>query len=965
MVTIENIYAQTRGGLDIILYYYPQASDCVDNKKKFKARDEDDASACIKSFKTDQGDVYKVTDFGADSRAMSPLDICMLHENVGVADAVKLLASRYNVVGENNFTLNRPEIRKRPATTEEEEGKKYLEFGEGWSTYYLSILGPRVEEKHCKELNWHTVKSITHIKNREAIVKSSTDHYPILARECVVENTKGEIVDKFYKLYEPMNIDKQWRFSYTPDGVKPPKYINGLYELKKAYKAYNKSEEDAWCADPNNEGKPYRAKKLPEAFICSGERDALCVKSLGYYPLWFNSETYRLSDGEYKEIMKYVDRLYNIPDIDATGVKKGSELALQFMEIYTIWLPQKLMQGRDIRGKAKKDLRDWMEDNKRYEDFRNLIKLAMPARFWVAKTSEKRGKPSTSYEIDTVCLHHFLQLNGFYSLRDEKSDRVQYIHINGHVVRKVKTKDVRAFLKNYAKEKFLEHEVRNLILNSTRLSDSSLENLDEIDLNFKSHTPREQRYFFPDCVWTINGEGIRVQKKHEYDGSCFVWEENIIDHRVKLSDEDYFRITRTRLDHGVDFWDIDIKPGHGSCMLDYLINTSRVHWRKELETSLDDLDEEEAEEYRKQHKFDIAGKNLTEEERAEQKQNLVNKIFTIGYMLHRYKSPSRAWAPYAMDNKIGDDCDESNGRSGKSFLFKSFDFFMKTVKLSGRNSKLMDNAHVFDQVNQYTDFLLIDDCDKSMGVGLFYDIITSDMTVNPKNNQSFNIPFSESPKIGFTTNFVPKEFDPSTEGRLLYIVFSDYYHQQAEGNDYHETRTIRDDFGKNLQTDYTEQEWNADINFFMQCLRFYLSLADEGVKILPPMKNIIARNLKQVMGANFNEWAESYFSQGTGNVNNFIVREYAFNDYKMATGISKITPNSFKKKLEAFAKYKGYELNPKEYQNSSGRIARFINNKSEIMIYMRTKEEQQHTDVKTQMSLDGFTDTQTEASTLF
>ena len=33
---------------------------------------------------------------------------------------------------------------------------------------------------------------------------------------------------KFYKIYEPLNPDKQWRFSYTPEGVKPKDYINGL-----------------------------------------------------------------------------------------------------------------------------------------------------------------------------------------------------------------------------------------------------------------------------------------------------------------------------------------------------------------------------------------------------------------------------------------------------------------------------------------------------------------------------------------------------------------------------------------------------------------------------------------------------------------------------------------------------------------------------------------------------------------
>ena len=135
---------------------------------------------------------------------------------------------------------------------------------------------------------------------------------------------------------------------------------------------------------------------------------------------------------------------------------------------------------------------------------------------------------------------------------------------------------------------------------------------------------------------------------------------------------------------------------------------------------------------------------------------------------------------------------------------------MKTVKLSGRNPKLMDNPHVFDQVTQYTNMLLVDDCDRYLNLGLFYDNITSDMTVNPKNNRSFTIPFDESPKLAFTTNYVPSDFDPSSEARSLYMVFSDWYHQKTEDNDYKETRTIRDDFNKTLYAfDYTEDEWNA------------------------------------------------------------------------------------------------------------------------------------------------------------
>lgn len=62
---------------------------------------------------------------------------------------------------------------------------------------------------------------------------------------------------------------------------------------------------------------------------------------------------------------------------------------------------------------------------------------------------------------------------------------------------------------------------------------------------------------------------------------------------------------------------------------------------------------------------------------------------------------------------------------------------MRTVNLSGRNPKLLDNPHVFDQVDKHSDFVLVDDCDRYLPVSQFYDNITSGMTVNPKNNKSF------------------------------------------------------------------------------------------------------------------------------------------------------------------------------------------------------------------------------------
>ena len=932
MIKAQDIYAASHDGLDIILYYYPQAEGCVaEPKKKFKRRmDEDDASACLKKY----GDCYKVTDFGDQGTAMSPIDVCMYEENVNFQEAIALLAGRYNVTDELKRTVNKPEIRKRPATAEEKEGDRFFELEKGFTQEQLRVLGPRVEKEHVEALHWHVVKSISYVKNREVTTKLSTPTYPIFIRECIIEDSsdpKG--VKKFFKIYEPLNPDKQWRFSYTPEGVKPKQYINGLYELRLAYAKYNADEEAKFKNLPENQNKPYRMQKLKEAFICSGERDSLCVRALGYHPLWFNSETYKVSEEEMHEVKKYVETIYNIPDIDSTGVAKGRELALRFLDIHTVWLPKELSRYKDQRGKPRKDFRDFVELHPKGKDFRNLLALAMPAQFWVESYNERSKK--RGFDIDTECLHYFLTLNGFYTLFDENSDDVRFIRIQGNIVEEVDTTDISNFLCLFVRERFLQREIRNLVKNSQRLGAASLEKLDRVKLDFTNCTKDGQYMFFPKETWRITGEGITSFPSKTGDGSRYVWNTNVLQHKVSVLPP-MFECKITEDAEGTLHYDIDVKD-HESNMFRYIINTSRVHWRKELEYDFEDESVEVAEAYRKAHKFDIAGPNLTAAEIQEQKQNLISKLFAIGYNMHRYKSPSQAWAIYAMDNRIGDD-GQCNGRSGKSFLFKTFGRFMRTVELSGRNPKLMDNPHVYDRVNQHTDFILVDDCDKYLQTSLFYDSITGGMTVNPKNNRSFFIEFENSPKFGFTTNYVPSEFDPSTSARLLYMVFSDYYHERTPENDYLETRGIRDDFNKNLFTDYTEEEWNQDINFFAQCLAFYLKMSGQGIKIQPPLENIMKRKYKSDMGANFEDWAYQYFSEEGEHLDTLLVRSVVMEDFRRFANLPKCTMQRFTKALKGFAALCPYVdmINPPEMLNTSGRLMRKVDGETQEMIFVRT-----------------------------
>ena len=927
MIRKEDISSRTNKGLDIIRHLYPDAARIIDSgkmKDAFKVRNERTPSAHLYEGKT----WWLVTDFGGDQVPHDPIDLWQMEKGMGFKEAcIDINTELMLGLGDIKADVNKPRFEKMlDATPDMKEGEWYYELNEKFTEKELDTMGPTVTQEHVDALHWYSVKWVGKCKDRKITKKYSTDTYPIFMRECTY-TVNGE-QRRFYKYYEPLNPDKSYRFMYI--GGRKKGYINGLEELKGEHFAFNESKRSEWESNPANEGKPFKELKLKQAVICSGERDALCARSLGYAPLWFNSETTgkgkngEFSEEVYREVMKYVEILYNIPDKDETGISCGRAIALYFLDLRTIWLPDRIERFRDARGRPCKDFRDWVVlQDRPGQAIKELVSHALPAKFWEERTKKKNEE--TTFSVNSVCLQYFLRLQGFYKLKDKEANKVEFVRIRSNVVQRVSQDEITEFLINWSRgdEKRSpdaddsaakqSQEVQSLIIDSPRTSPAAISKLSSVELDFCNYSPTSQLFFFPNATVRVTADGIEAfDRGSAIELKRYVWEENIIKHPYRALD-DMFEVERELTDDGKTFYDIRIKHV-ASKVFGYLINSSRLHWRKELEDQLEGLGEEERTAYLNAHRFSIDGEKLSPEEIIEQKRSLINKIFTIGYMLHGFKDPSRAWAPMAMDWKIGED-GECNGRSGKSFLFSQvLAKVLRTVKLSGRNAKLLDNPHVFDQVTRHTRMLLVDDCMKGIRMETFYDNITGDMTVNPKNNQSYNIDFTESPKIVFTTNYVPNNFDASTEARLLYMVFSDYYHQGTEESDYKQSWSIRDDFQKSLfGVDYTEEEWNADLNFLLQCERFYLRMLPTGDKIQPPMENIMLRKRKQDMSGNFEQWAEAYFHPtSTEHLDKVIPIKEALDDFRLASGLKDMTSNGFTRKLRAFARYCPYieEMNP-------------------------------------------------------
>lgn len=925
----QTILDATNGGLEIILHYYPQAREALESsRKEFRIRDERTPSARLKQL-ADKN--WVVTDFGDDSTPRNGIQVCMKEEAIDFREAIVLLAGRYNIGGLKAET-HKPGFEKRDATPDEPEGEYYFDVKEKMSPSDYSEIFPNYDEKNkerfdtvLKKFNIHALVSFTQIKDRKAIVTSSTDNYPIF----LVQH------DTFSKIYQPCNPEKQYRFRYY--GNRPKDYINGMAQLRKAYEDYRSQQMKTNESEGREE---YDIEKLESVVIASGERDALNVAAYGYNVIWLNSETASLSQKDFKEIKKYCNEIYVLPDIDSTGRKSALKLALQYLDIRIIWLPQKLLRFRDNRGKPRKDFKDFIELYPKHEDFNQLYRAAIPLRFW----DESEKENGTKYFFNNEQAYAFLAANGFYKIENKnEKEGFSFIYIEGNIVQIIRANQAKEFVLNFLRTNHYPVDLINLIHKTTQLSETQLAGIQKIDIDFTDFDARTQFLFFENKTWEIVPNKVVEHKVSDVER--YVWDEEVIKHKVTRLEPSF---TTKKTAHGYSI-EVNNTTSKFFC---YLINASRIYWQVELETRLDlkFTTDDEKEKYRTLNKFKIDGSLLDADEIEEQKQHLLNKIFAIGYLLHRYKDEARPWCVFGMDNKVSD-IGESHGRTGKSFMFKFLKNFMKTVMLSGRNPKLTDNPHIYDRVNKYTKLIIVDDANQYLNFNFFFGDLTGDMTVNPKNNQSYEIPFEQSPKFAFSSNFTLRDIDPSTEARVLYTVFSDYYHEQTTGSDYRETRKIFDDFGKTLhRADYTEAEWNADFNFIADCVSFYLSVPSPN-RVNPPMDNVTKRNLRTIMGDAFKNWADVYFfkdtsgkpgaeSQNSNKIDCMVSRKEALQEFEKSSGLKNWSTNKFSKALQAWADYTEYVmcLNPAHLQNSSGRIMKFQNGETTEMIYIQTRD---------------------------
>lgn len=213
-------------------------------------------------------------------------------------------------------------------------------------------------------------------------------------------------------------------------------------------------------------------------------------------------------------------------------------------------------------------------------------------------------------------------------------------------------------------------------------------------------------------------------------------------------------------------------------------------------------------------------------------------ITLIGYLLHKYKDPTKAFAVILAEeteNQV------NGGGTGKGIFFKAISKMLNTVTIDGKAYN-PDNSFLFQRVGQDTNLVIMEDVKKTVNFELFYPLITEGFTVQKKYQAEIFIPYEDCPKLGFTTNYSVPAVGNHGKRRQKVFEFSSFFSP---------SNTPEKHFGHQLFYDWDHKEWTLFYNFMFLCVQAYL---EDGLKETAQSETSKRKQLRLAYSDEFAEW---------------------------------------------------------------------------------------------------------------
>lgn len=922
MIQASDIYAATEDGKAVILHYYPQAMPGFTGRRNFKLRDDDKNPSCT-VFKSKDGHWLIQDKGGADTKAYNAISLVMEKEHMTFPQAIDHIAKNFAphllAADSSAGPVTGPQPDMIEVAPQSEITVKLRESGE-FTPAELAVLGHNITPEVCADLCLKPLDSYITIKNEKgkSWQISSNENYPIFFYDY---GTYG-------KIYQPFG--GRYRFLWT--GSKDDKQANPISGEREFMDRFRKARKGEWRKEIEVTGEDGETETQDMTWdsliLCSGGSDALNVHNAGYHVCWMNSETANLTEHEFKILSDLAKKVYILYDIDETGIRQMYDIALRFLDINLILLPDELKERRH-NGKPCKDAKDFFMYFRRPENqdpfrlFDELVKLSGGLKFWSA-VRQKNG--TYKYDINNEQMYTFLNASGFYTIEHSAApEGFTFCRIQRNVVTLIDkaaiTGEVSKYLLEYLRThpKYYSQQLVNAIHRSKQINTQSLAKLRMVKPNFRAFTEDADFFWFRNGIFKVTAKGI--SKVDPGDCPYMVYSSKIIDHdftpegsMFDIHYQEQYRALLNQLSQlspttpnyyavgklidavdDTDRYRLEVKRTDCTFM-QYVFDTGRAYWRKEE-----------------------AGYSLNPDEQAETELNFISKVMAMGYMLSKHKNAGQPYAVYAMEMEQADE-GEHLGGTGKSLFFNAIEQMRSQVYVDAQRMKEDKMQFAFQSVVRgVTDTIFMDDMNNSINLHTFMNMITGKMVVEVKHAASFTLDYEDSPKICWTSNHAIRNFDDSLNRRIWFAAFSDYYHSDSRTRKLVE-RSPRTKFGKDLIKQYTPEEMNHFYNFMMNCIMVWKKIR---VRVQPPMKAILQRTLKKAMTDEFLWWAEDWFTEDRLDV--LVDRDEAFNAYKgqlSATAAQMIKPNTFKKKVMDFCTYKDWIFNPEDMLHTESERAR-------------------------------------------